>query len=663
MRNEADYRPDIDGLRAIAVTVVVLFHAKLGLFSGGYVGVDIFFVISGYLISSIVWRELKSNKFTFLDFYERRVRRIFPALAVVLIFIFVVGALLLTPQDYKLFARSARATVAFYSNVFFFRQSGYFMPAAETQPLLHTWSLAVEEQFYLVAPFFLMMLTRVGRMYRVVPFLLVMLASLVVSQLGAVDQSPSAFYLLPSRAFELMVGMSMAMGFIRFPVQEAWRQAVGAIGLFMVLFAALVFDEQTSFPGVYALIPCLGAALLVSSANYGPTLVSRLLSTQGFIFVGKISYSLYLWHWPLLVFAEYRWGEELQVWHRVLLVMLAVGLAWMTYLFVEQPARRRHATITSASAILRGVAVMAFIAAFAQLISETHGWRERLEPDVARLAVIAEQDKMLSPCRHMQAETGRDVDCEIGALTARTHAFLLWGDSHAAVVASQVSQLAKLKDIKGAAAIQYGCAPFLPTDTNAGFAKQSKCVDLGRRVEALLRSKDFDAVILVARWALYAEGNSVQDYRFVANTFEDEPGRDRFSEFSKSLRSTVQRIRATGRRVIILGPVPELPVDLPNAMIKARMQHQSSAIELERTAFNERETKVLGLLSRLAAEGQATVFYPHELFCNASACVTTKSGLPLYHDHDHLGSYGVKLITPILEQALQTPAAAAKVLR
>ncbi|HEY8581046.1 MAG TPA: acyltransferase, partial [Beijerinckiaceae bacterium] len=322
------YRPDIDGLRAIAVLAVVIFHARLGVLPGGFVGVDVFFVISGYLIASIILKEEAEGRFSLARFYERRIRRIFPALFVVVAASAALGALVLTPIDYVAFGRSAVAALAFYSNIYFNRQAGYFAPDAETQPLLHTWSLGVEEQFYVVAPFVLLALQRRAGRWRGPIFAALFAASLGVSAWGVEREAQWAFYLPHARAFELMCGVALAMGLVPAVRDRNMREALAALGMALILGPILLFSAATPFPGFAALAPALGTALLIhTSTPDDRTQIGAVLARRPMVFVGKISYSFYLWHWPLLAFGEYHWGAALTAPGRAALLVGAAGLA------------------------------------------------------------------------------------------------------------------------------------------------------------------------------------------------------------------------------------------------------------------------------------------------------------------------------------------------
>ncbi len=660
-QNDLTYRPDVDGLRAIAVGIVVLFHARLGIFPGGYTGVDVFFVISGFLISSILWRELQAGG-TFsiteyiLKFYERRIRRIFPALAVILLVTLALGALLFAPQDYFLLGRSARATAAFFSNFYFNNQSGYFAPGAETQPLLHTWSLAVEEQFYFVGPFFLMLLAWLSSRYRILLFLGVFAASLAISSIGAWEESKAAFYLPYGRAFELMMGMALVIGLApRWP-NDAMREVAAFAGVAMILAAALLYSDATPFPGVAALLPCVGTYLLISTAVERTTLVSRALSIAPVVMIGKISYSLYLWHWPLFVFAEYEYGERLPLAYRIGLIALAVGLSFLTYWFVEQPARRRTPAISRRAVIWSGLAVMAVVAALSQGVVETRGWPQRLAPELVAFEQAAARSKVRPVCQDPNEDSASAPGCAIGSTSAPTTTFLFWGDSHAVSLSQQMAVVAQSLGVRGAAAVVGGCPPLLMEEAKDPiYLRKPKCREVSNRVTSLLLRKEISLVVIAARWPYYTEGNldeGPETNRF--NTGSVEKNR---TVFYASVRGTIERILASGHKVALIGPIPELKMHLPNAMMKAMMRGQPQDFSLPFASFAKRQVETFKLLAELDALPGVRVVYPHKVLCDATTCRTTADGMPLYFDDDHLGAFGTKAIESVLADALDTHAA------
>ena len=332
------YRREIDGLRALAVLPVMLFHAGFPAFSGGFVGVDVFFVISGYLITSLILNDLQQDTFSIARFYERRARRILPALFFVMAACIPLAWWLLLPHDLKVFAKDMLGVVSFSSNIFFWLDSGYFDAPAELKPLLHTWSLAVEEQFYIIFPVFFLLTWRYARRFVVPVFAGCAVASLAAAQIGTQFHMTAPFYLLPMRSWELTIGALIVVTEQERPRLAApWREALGILGAALLAGSVVLLDRATPFPGVFALPPTIGAALLIVFAT-PDTLMGRLLGHKLLVGVGLISYSAYLWHHPLLAFARYRYAD-LDTWALLALLVLSVALAWVSWRFVETPFR------------------------------------------------------------------------------------------------------------------------------------------------------------------------------------------------------------------------------------------------------------------------------------------------------------------------------------
>jgi peptidoglycan/LPS O-acetylase OafA/YrhL len=332
------YRAEIDGLRALAVVPVILFHAGFELFSGGFVGVDVFFVISGYLITTILIEDIENQRFSLVNFYERRARRILPALFFVMFVCIPFAWMWMLPSQMTGFSQSLVAVSLFASNVLFWRENGYFDAVAEEKPLLHTWSLAVEEQYYLLFPIFLFLAWRYGK-HRVFWMIVVMASiSLLLSEWGWRNKATANFYLAPTRAWELFAGSIAAFIVQKRGVQK--NNFLALLGLTAIIFSIFAYDESTPFPSVYALVPVLGVVLLVLYAER-ETLVARLLSTKEFVGLGLISYSAYLWHQPLFAFARIRMFEHPSSLSMLGLSCLSILLAYLSWRYVEEPFRRK----------------------------------------------------------------------------------------------------------------------------------------------------------------------------------------------------------------------------------------------------------------------------------------------------------------------------------
>ena len=387
MTSNLAYRPDIDGLRAVAVLAVVLHHLSASFMPGGYIGVDVFFVISGYLITRIISREMEEGTFTFARFYERRARRIFPALFAVLAATLIAGYFVLLPSDYSGTLRGALGTLFFASNIVFWRDmaAGYFAATdAGLNPLLHTWSLAVEEQFYVFFPVLLLVCYRYFRRHIV----LILIGCAVVSLAGAAllvqSKSVAVFFLSPFRAWELLVGSLLALNAVPAIRSRAVREAVAGAGLLVILIACFLYNAKTTFPGLAALAPVLGAAAIMHAGASGPSFAGRLLQWRPVVYIGLISYSLYLWHWPLIVLVRYFTGMAPITQYIPALLVASLVLGSFSYHFIEQPFRR--GVRVSRKFVFSSSAVFTSIVALASVIWLMRGGFEaRFSPEVVKL--------------------------------------------------------------------------------------------------------------------------------------------------------------------------------------------------------------------------------------------------------------------------------------
>ena len=433
-----NYRREIDGLRAIAVLPVIAFHAGLPPFSGGFIGVDVFFVISGYLITSIILLERDAGTFSLAGFYERRARRILPALFVVMAACLLPAWLWLLPADLRNFSESLAAVAAFCSNFLFWHEAGYFDSASELKPLLHTWSLAVEEQYYVVFPLLMLLLSRRGTRTTATALAAIGVASLVLAEHAVANAPATAFFLLPARAWELLAGALVALhlaGRVNTDTPAILRESGGITGLLLLLYALCAFDSQTPFPGLHAAVPVAGTALLILCADR-TTLAGRLLATQWLVGIGLVSYSAYLWHQPLLAFARHYAGGEPAAGIRAGLALASFPLAWLTWRFVETPWRNRR-RFSRRQVVL---AALCFTLLFGALGIAGHlldGYAARFPAFIARMEQAKNDGNPLRQRCH--AERGffstPDDGCILG--DARRVVGALLGDSHADALAHE----------------------------------------------------------------------------------------------------------------------------------------------------------------------------------------------------------------------------------
>jgi peptidoglycan/LPS O-acetylase OafA/YrhL len=582
------YRPDIDGLRAVAVLPVVLYHAGVPWFGGGFVGVDVFFVISGYLITRILHDEIRENRFSLAGFYERRVRRIFPALFTVLLVCTLVAARLMLPSGFEDYGRSVIAATLFVANLYFWNDSGYFAAGAETKPLLHTWSLSVEEQFYLVFPLVPAFITRFCRgEWRAL--LLPAAAVSFLLNLWATARFPdAAFYLTPMRGWELLIGAFVALGLVPPFTSRPGREIACSVGLGLVLGAVFFLTAQDPFPGLWALLPCIGAALIIHAGLDGSTMTGRLLSCRPLVFVGRISYSLYLWHWPIFVFARQMTAGALTGRQQAVVVVLSLLLAVLSWYFVEQPFRHKG-VVASRRTLFQGAgAVLLFFTVVGGVISLGHGLPARFGRKLVSLhcdlgtynlsTCFLKKDEPPSAWQGQRCLIGRDENP-----TA-----VLWGDSFAA---HYVPGIEMIVDQRKTRILQYnagGCAPVFDYDP----ASHPLCRGFNGQLPELLSRYRIRTVIMAAAWQM---------------------GLDNAMSLA-AVRETVERLRALGLRVVIIGQSPRFRQSVQDIYNRSLVMGHP----VEQAEISAHLKKINMQLRSIA--GERDFFDPLALFCSGTSC-------------------------------------------
>lgn len=617
------YRADIDGLRAIAVSSVVTYHAGWEAARGGFVGVDVFFVVSGFLIGSIVLDEARENRFSFLRFYERRIRRLMPALVLVLCATFALGTLYSFPAELAQLGGSMLATLFFVSNIYFWRHSGYFDAPAEMQPLLHTWSLGIEEQFYLFFPIALVLLVRYAP--RQLNLLVVGAAalSLLLCILATPEFPTASFYLLPTRAWELSLGVLIALGLFPRLDNPLIRNLAAAAGLALVCIPVFVFTGETPFPGANALAPTTGTALVIGAGLSGSTLVGRMLSLRPIVFVGLISYSLYLWHWPVIVFQRSdgflgQFGGPAIT--AGVTTALSFALAVLTWRFVEQPFR--SARFSGPKVIPPALAAAAGVAAVALVAVGSGGLPQRLPPPARLAASVLTYDPLAQyrtgQCMISQGFSISDFKDGCMAKSDRRPNYLLVGDSHAAH-------------------LWYGLHVTLP-NINLMQATASGCHPFVRDNDALARCRQVMDRVFKDRHAL----DGVEKLLIAAKWGEGDLER---------LEQTLDWARDRDIEVVLFGPVVQYNSAVPRILAKASWSGPADLLERERLS----ELAVLDRhMSAIAAAKGANYISLWSLMCQKPGCLAyDHAGKPLQFDYGHLTAEGsVSVARLVVRQGL-----------
>jgi peptidoglycan/LPS O-acetylase OafA/YrhL len=616
------FRPEIEGLRTVAILPVVLYHANHALAPGGYVGVDIFFVISGFLITQIIAEAVSDNNFSYVSFYHRRIRRIFPALYFMLAVVSPLAVWVLSPSAIQEFGRTLLAVIFFVSNIEFLHLSGYFGGAAELKPLLHTWSLAVEEQFYIVFPILLIGLHRWARRHIKTCLVLCGLVSLAVS-IALVEMHPrQAFFAGAPRAFELLIGSLLALSAIKVPSDSRWREALAIAGLALIVIAIVAFDGSTSFPGLMALIPCLGAAAIILAG--GATMVGKALSTAPMRFIGRISYSLYLWHWPLLALTRSYYFGAPPLSMQFLAVFAAVGMAIVSRYAVEQPFLREGKVPVFRAAGM--AAAIGLIAGGLLSSREMLAWRF---PSEAQRFFAAAQDynKRRSTClggsEHWISYEG---NCSYGS-GAGKNGIVVWSDSHGAELVAALGKLAG-SQVPVMGVTWAACPPSL----NYALAENSNCEAHNSETLAKLTvDQRFHTVVLLARYDAYT----------------------RPERFWQGYEKVVSALSKAGKRVILIYPMPEFSSSPPEVLgvLAARgLAPESFAVSWRE--YIDRNSKNIATLDSLRARYGTGFVRPDRLFCNALRCPAYNGRTIVYFDDNHPSLSGVRPIAwEVLAQA------------
>lgn len=640
---ESDYRPDIDGLRTIAVLSVIGFHAFPMLVPGGFVGVDVFFVISGYLISKLILAELEAATFSASAFYVRRIKRIFPALILTLLACTIVGWVILTPGEYELLGRPIAGGAGFVANFVFWKEAGYFDMAADTKPLLHLWSLGIEEQFYIVWPFMLSLLWR--RTPRMLGWVIVglLLISFLYSVWLVQRDITADFYSPLTRFWELGLGAALAYGVLKDKLHfaAAHRQLLSWLGLGLILIAVVVIEKGDHFPGAWALLPAVGTAMLIYSG--GAWLNRNALSSRPLVWIGLISYPLYLWHWPLLSFARIIESETPSVDVRLSLIAASVVLAWATYRFVELPVRAKSALQARKLVCLLGLAMLLLFAA-GVTIRKSDGFKFRalsnLSGDVSTLTIGADRANLRKECGIPEAQKQLFQFCLSGGSDAPRFAVL--GDSKAEALYYGLAREART----GMDSVLIGTVGLPRQSVSAADPRQVK-----NRIafQTILNSPSIKVVIFVAAirgmFKLNNETGFIEGNTALSTT-----------EWIATYGEAIRRVEQAGKRAIFVIDNPTLPD--PRSCISGGMTSSAFLNQFIRRKPNPRCTirysdHLLGTeayRSFAADLGKANpnllIYDPTPLLCNIAQneCSISRNGKFLYSYSDHISDYANSVI-------------------
>ena len=654
------YYPAIDGLRAIAVFSVVLYHSDFDTFSGGFIGVDVFFVISGFLITRNIVDDVYAGKFSLSGFFYRRARRLFPAFYFTVFISALSGWLLLSPAHLERFSESILFAILSLSNFYFLSEAGYFEPASAFRPLLHFWSLAVEEQFYLVWPIMVVFLLKFRKGLYIIPALILLgTASVIASEYMIEDIPAAVFFLMPFRLMEFSIG-ALCVWFTRYKL-ENWKAELGIIvGLILIVYSALDFTEATAFPGASSLLPCIGSALVILSS--GARLTGAALRNKLLVRIGLISYSLYLIHWPVFVFYKYWKFTPLSLSENFMLILVSFILAELMYRYIEQvfrlsPGKRNTSTplkFLTTSAV--GVAILVIPSVHAMSYD---GWKWRLKSTETLASEAAEYN-----CRNIKEISKQESICTSGAEKSGPAEMLLIGDSHAEQLVTGLDYLGKKHNLKIDVWTHYGCPPISGTYVMKKFGRQhwrEQCRQQIEQWEQAISSNRYRYIILAARWMdLYeSEGYGKTKIRNRLLVERDNPDMDDSISrrlFSSRLRATVEQINKSGAKAIVISQIPLLTRNMqdcnrvPGYLVSETHLQERCDDGTEYNDVIKRQSYTDKTIRLLSSECTMSVILS-DFVCDPELeqCKTVMDGTLVYHDDDHINKTGSLLAAKWLE--------------
>ena len=652
---DRSYRPDIDGIRALAILSVVLYHANVPLLTGGFTGVDVFFVLSGYLIGGHIFSELQADRFSYLRFYQRRAKRILPAFYVVLAFVIAGIVLLLSPLNAYLAAYSGLAATLSISNVQFWQSAGYFAPKSELNPLLMTWSLGVEEQFYFVIPLLMVLLARVRRSWMLPSILVVCVISFVFAVWALPDYPNLVFYLLPSRAWELGVGVALAVFELsrgRYTETGALAQAMSVAGFAGIALPFFLLNRTTPFPGAAALPTVLGTALVLAVPQ---SWISRkLLSLPPLVYIGRISYSWYLWHWPLLAFLRVVYAETtppLMV--SLAAIALAFGLAVASYYLIEQPFRRSKRP--PVPLLIRYAAVTFVFLVLWVVVGKTHGFGWRY-PQLNQMEAVIDL-RGVDPCLADDGEDQPNLSPGCYDPSKTQPSVALWGDSHGGALAPGLRPIAIQSGYGFVQLTKLGCLPLIGAVryTPSEPMETAECIRFNQKsLEVIKADPQIRIVVLAGFWANpFRRSQTDQTATWLtadlAHEHEIPTLEASRSIFEQALTATVRSLQAAGKQVVVLGDTPSYNfepiwrvarVEIPAQHALARWLHVSKDDDsgYATPGFQESDAYAdAALRETLAAIPGVTLAELRQSLCkDPDACIYRDGDRLLYGDSHHL---------------------------
>lgn len=641
------YRPEIDGLRAIAVLSVILFHLQVVGFAGGFIGVDVFFVISGYLISAIIHKEYQTDDFSLIRFYQRRAKRILPVALVVGIFVLILSYYIFEKELYITTNHTLKRSLLFISNFLLLKKQSYFNNAIETNPLLHTWSLSVEEQFYLFYPLVLFFLMNFFSVKKIGYWLFLLAALSFVACFVLVYKYPKEVFYWPyTRAWEFLAG-ALIVFFPKNNTSARIGNLLSFCGLFLVVVSVEIYHKSLLYPGVYAILPVAGALLIIVYA-IPETILYRIITLQPVIYTGKISYSLYMWHWPIWVFSKYMFINEHHLWFRVSFLLLVYLISALSYEYIEKPFRNRIKY--KSSIIVSGLLLFACCTYIVTSLIQNNNGGFASKEITCYNETVKMQDTIWSKMQDHEKISSKPDNNNIKPFrigdTSKKSTVLLWGDSHARSIATGLAILSFQQHIAIDVFTQSSCPPLLGVKF---IVNEEKRFSFNENVKHYIeKHPEIRTVVLTARWNNYY--NLLNTNATIKLDDVNEPLftqlNNQHKVFKHGLATTIKWLKHHHIKVIITSPIPELKCTIPEMLtIQKLFSTKNDDFELSAKEFSHEYKSVLSVLKETAKEHNAMVFDASKglLGPDSQYLFFRNDGQPLYRDNNHLSGFGAAM--------------------
>lgn len=651
MSDSLKYRPDIDGLRAIAVLAVIFFHLDYPYFKGGYIGVDIFFVISGYLISQIIYLQIKNRKFSFIIFYKKRILRIFPVLFVLIIICLITGYFVLLNEEYLDLGFSSIASALFIPNILYWFKTGYFEIEAESTPLLHLWSLGVEEQFYILFPLIAFFtLSRFNKSFVLIITITLASVSFYVNIIYTSLDITFSFYMLFSRGWELLAGflLTLSLPYIK-NTNKFVIELLSILGIGLIIFSVYYLDTNILFPGYYAMLPVFGSMLIIFSGSFDKqTFIKRVLSNKYIVFIGLISYSLYLWHWPVVVYLRMAYSN---LYLNEVILIISFLLSVISYFFIEQPFRNKGFIKLSLKVKSISIIIMAvLIFTISVSVIKTNGFPNRLSDSVKR---ASNPKTYLPENRHCHRMTGIDIKnnnfCIFGYENT-VPSFALIGDSHAEALKYGLELAAINKKKSGIQFTKPGCRPIRGIDKK-GSRRCLRFINIA--LNEIARNKEINIVFLAGYWSRAYYGFAHNRRKIEYFDYQENSKKYESNDllFLRGLHRTIEQLIRANKKIVIIEDTPVIEFNPRTTYAR------NIFLNKEQNIYGKYKEGVNGIIKDEILKYGNSISYmkTEKIICPNNPCKLVKNNELMFRDDDHISKKASALLTKEFEDYLVTP--------